>query len=45
MKIAIVEDDINMRKSLEIAFAEKAEFEVISFKKRQRRAEKAGWHL
>lgn len=32
MKIAIVEDDINMRKSLEIAFSEKAEFEVVSFK-------------
>ncbi len=32
MKIAIVEDDINMRKSLEIAMAEYNEFEVISFK-------------
>ncbi|MEA3523122.1 MAG: sigma-54 dependent transcriptional regulator [Campylobacterota bacterium] len=32
MKIAIVEDDINMRKSLEIAMAEYEEFEVISFK-------------
>ncbi len=32
MKIAIVEDDINMRKSLEIAMAEYEEFEVVSFK-------------
>jgi len=32
VKIAIVEDDINMRKSLEIAMAEYDEFEVISFK-------------
>lgn len=32
MKIAIVEDDINMRKSLEFAFSEKPEFEVVSFK-------------
>lgn len=32
MKIAIVEDDINMRKSLEIALAEYKEFEVVSFK-------------
>ena len=32
MKIAIVEDDINLRKALEIAFSEKPEFEVISFK-------------
>ena len=32
MKIAIVEDDINMRKSLEIALAEYEEFEVVSFK-------------
>ncbi len=32
MKIAIVEDDINMRKSLEIAMAEYSEFEVVSFK-------------
>ncbi|CAM2959318.1 sigma-54-dependent transcriptional regulator [Helicobacter burdigaliensis] len=32
MKLAIVEDDINMRKSLEIALGEYEEFEVISFK-------------
>ncbi|MDR0746325.1 MAG: sigma-54 dependent transcriptional regulator [Helicobacteraceae bacterium] len=32
MKIAIIEDDINMRKTLEIAFAERDEFEVVSFK-------------
>lgn len=32
MKIVIVEDDINMRKSLEIALAEYEEFEVVSFK-------------
>ncbi len=32
MKIAIVEDDINMRKSLEIALSEYDEFEIISFK-------------
>lgn len=32
MKIAIVEDDINMRKSLEIAMSEYSEFEVVSFK-------------
>ena len=35
MKIAIVEDDINMRKSLEIALAEYEEFEVVSFKSAQ----------
>lgn len=32
MKIAIVEDDINMRKSLEIAMSDFEEFEVITFK-------------
>jgi len=32
MKIAIVEDDINMRKSLEIAFSDLPEFEVKTFK-------------
>ncbi len=32
MKIAIIEDDINMRKSLEIALSEYSEFEIISFK-------------
>ncbi|MGP1560601.1 MAG: sigma-54-dependent transcriptional regulator [Helicobacteraceae bacterium] len=32
MKIAIVEDDINMRKSLEIAFSSMPEYEVVSFK-------------
>jgi two-component system NtrC family response regulator len=32
MKIAIVEDDINMRKSLEIAMADYEEFEIESFK-------------
>lgn len=32
MKIAIVEDDINMRKSLEIAFSEHEEFETVTFK-------------
>ncbi len=32
MKIAIVEDDINMRKSLEIALAEFDEFAVITYK-------------
>ena len=32
MKIAIVEDDINMRKSLEIAMSDYQEFEVVSFK-------------
>lgn len=32
MKIAIVEDDINMRKSLEIAFSDLEEFETVTFK-------------
>ena len=32
MKIAIVEDDINMRKSLEIAMSDYEEFEVVTFK-------------
>jgi len=32
VKIAIVEDDINMRKSLEIAMSDYEEFEVITFK-------------
>ncbi len=32
MKIAIVEDDINMRKSLEIAMDDYKEFEVVTFK-------------
>jgi two-component system NtrC family response regulator len=32
MKIAIVEDDINMRKSLEIALGEYEEFSIVSFK-------------
>lgn len=32
MKLAVVEDDINMRKSLEIALGEYREFEVVSFK-------------
>lgn len=32
MKIAIVEDDINMRKSLEIAMGDYNEFEVVTFK-------------
>lgn len=32
MKLAVVEDDINMRKSLEIALGEYDEFEVVSFK-------------
>lgn len=32
MKIAIVEDDINMRKSLEIALGEYPEFEIVAFK-------------
>ena len=32
MKIALVEDDINMRKSLEIAISDYKEFEVTSFK-------------
>jgi len=32
VKIAIVEDDINMRKSLEIAMSDYQEFEVVSFK-------------
>ncbi|GHV06369.1 ATPase AAA [Campylobacterota bacterium] len=32
MKIAIVEDDINMRKTLEFAFANSADYEVASFK-------------
>jgi len=32
MKIAIVEDDINMRKSLEIVMGDYDEFEIISFK-------------
>ncbi|MEA1917550.1 MAG: sigma-54 dependent transcriptional regulator [Campylobacterota bacterium] len=32
MKLAIVEDDINMRKSLEIAFSDFDEYEVVSFK-------------
>ncbi len=32
MKIAIVEDDINMRKSLEIAFGDYDTYEIISFK-------------
>ncbi|MBL0709062.1 MAG: sigma-54-dependent Fis family transcriptional regulator [Sulfurimonas sp.] len=32
MKIAIVEDDINMRKSLEIAMSDYKEFDVLTFK-------------
>lgn len=32
MKIAIVEDDINMRKSLEIAMSDYKEFEIFTFK-------------
>ncbi|RAX57052.1 AAA family ATPase [Helicobacter monodelphidis] len=32
MKIAIIEDDINMRKGLEIALSEYPEFQIISFK-------------
>ena len=32
MKIALVEDDINMRKSLEIALSDYKEFSVVSFK-------------
>jgi two-component system NtrC family response regulator len=32
MKIAIVEDDINLRRALEIAFSEKKEYEVAAFK-------------
>ncbi len=32
MKIAIVEDDINLRRALEIAFGEKKEYEVATFK-------------
>ena len=32
MKIAIVEDDINMRKSLEIALKDEADFDVSTFK-------------
>jgi two-component system NtrC family response regulator len=32
VKIAIVEDDINMRKSLEIAMGDYEEFEIVSFK-------------
>ncbi len=32
MKIAVVEDDINMRKSLEIALSEYPEFKIYSFK-------------
>ncbi|EQB35519.1 ATPase AAA [Sulfurimonas hongkongensis] len=32
MKIAIVEDDINMRKSLEIAMSDYKEFKIITFK-------------
>ena len=32
MKIAIVEDDINMRKSLEIAMGDYQEFEIKTFK-------------
>lgn len=32
MKIAIVEDDINMRKSLEIAMGDYDEFEIVAFK-------------
>ncbi len=32
MKIAIVEDDINMRKSLEISMGDYKEFEVVTFK-------------
>ncbi|MEJ2372970.1 MAG: response regulator, partial [Sulfurimonas sp.] len=32
MKIAIVEDDINMRKSLELAMSDYKEFEIKTFK-------------
>ena len=32
MKIAIVEDDINMRKSLEIAMSDYKEFQIVTFK-------------
>ncbi|PUD17831.1 hypothetical protein C2R84_00185, partial [Helicobacter pylori] len=33
MKIAIVEDDINMRKSMELFFELKDDLEIVSFKK------------
>lgn len=32
MKVAIVEDDINMRKSLEIAMSDYSEYEIVTFK-------------
>ena len=32
MKIAIVEDDLNMRKSLELFFGDNKEFEIVAFK-------------
>lgn len=40
MKIAIVEDDINMRKSLEIAFSDLKEYEVKAFKNAKEALEK-----
>jgi len=36
MKIAIVEDDINMRKSLEIALGDYDDFEVKTFRNAKR---------
>ncbi len=42
MKIVIVEDDINMRKSLEIALAEFDEFDVVTYKSAVEALEKMG---
>ncbi len=45
MKIVIVEDDINMRKSLEIALAEFDEFDVVTYKNAIEALEKMDGHI
>ena len=36
MKIAIIEDDINYRKSLETAFEDYPQYEIVSFRRIQK---------
>ncbi len=45
MKIVIVEDDINMRKSLEIALAEFDEFDVVTYKSAVEALDKMSGHI
>lgn len=45
MKIVIVEDDINMRKSLEIALAEYDEFDVVTYKSATEALKKMSGHI